>query len=904
MDDSNFRLPPQQWAQLRRLLDEALDLPVAARAAWLAALPAEHAPLTARLRALLSHAEAATGDDHLLHTLPKMVETGDFAPSHAQADRSGELVGPYRLLRQLGEGGMASVWLAERVDWAEQRRVALKLPHGAWRRAGLLERFARERAILATLEHPHIARMYDAGATPAGQPYLALEYVDGERIDRWCDARALGLADRLALFLQVCEAVAHAHARLIVHRDIKPSNVLVDAGGQVRLLDFGIAKLLQGDSAQESDLTRESGRALTPEYAAPEQIQGEAVGTATDTYSMGVLLYELLAGRHPYVSEHASVVARAQAALAADPVRPSDAAADPVRRRALRGDLDTIVLKALKNRPEERYASADALAADLRRYLAHEPVLARPDSKAYRLRKLLRRHRVAVSGGAAVACALLAGAAVASWEAREARLQRDAALQAKAQAEHAERVATAQTDLSDFLLMEMSGARRGDELAAPLERARKMFDAQYRDDPALRGRLLLHLGGLFNGRNDVARARALWAEAEPLLREHGEWSALAELQCFGARDRAREGEFDKARAAIAEAVQWLARAAAPPDAPTRRDCLASEAVVELVAGNPGRASTLLEHAVAMEERAGRAEQGTLIELLNQQARTYIVAGRYREAVQTARRTEALVDRLGLDHTTHRLTARRMEAQALRDGGRALDALALQALDVGSSPRLSERGQYVLTLLQLGRLDGLAPRVDELVAMSRTLGPIANREVRLIQAEALTDLGRLREAGVALADAEELYGSLLAGKRYAAHRLALVQAHWALATGDLARAQGAIDEARAVVAATGQRDDPAWHRIHQLQARVHLASGRGTEALKAADEALDWSQRHAVDADGSLHVADDRLLRAQAQRLLGHVDAAHADATLAERHARAAGGDDHPLVRLAHAESLR
>jgi eukaryotic-like serine/threonine-protein kinase len=186
-------------------------------------------------------------------------------------------------LRQLGEGGMASVWLAERVDWAEQRRVALKLPHGAWRRAGLVERFARERAIVATLEHPHIARLYDAGITPSGQPWLALEHVDGEPIDRWCDAHAQGVVGRLALFLQVCEAGAHAHARLIVHRDIKPSNVLVDAAGQVRLLDFGIAKLLQGDSAVETELTREAGRALTPEYAAPEQIQGEPVGTATDT---------------------------------------------------------------------------------------------------------------------------------------------------------------------------------------------------------------------------------------------------------------------------------------------------------------------------------------------------------------------------------------------------------------------------------------------------------------------------------------------------------------------------------------------------------------------------------------------------------------------------------------------
>jgi serine/threonine-protein kinase len=700
----------------------------------------------------------------------------------------------------------------------------------------------------------------------------------------------------------VCEAVAHAHARLIVHRDIKPSNVLVDAGGQVRLLDFGIAKLMQGDSAAETELTREAGRALTPEYAAPEQIQGEPVGTATDTYSMGVLLYELLTGRHPYVPEHATLAARAQAALTADPARPSDAAVDPARRRALRGDLDTIVLKALKKRPSERYASADALADDLRRYLAHEPVLARPDSKAYRLRKLLRRHRVAAGAGTAVAFALLAGAALASWQAHEARLQRDAALLAKAQAEHAERVATAESELSGFLLMEMAAG--SDALAAQLQRARQMFDTQYRKDPALRGRLLVHLGGLFNGRGDFAHAQALWAEAEPLLREHGEWLALAELQCFRARDLARDGRVDQARTTIAEAAQWLARADAAPTAPARRDCLASEGVVERVAGNTARAVVLIEQAVVAEQRAGRAEQGTFVELLNALARTYFDAARYRDAVQTARRASALVAQLGLDHTGHASTARVLEALALREGGRPLDALTLQASTTDGTPRLSERIQYANTLLQLGRLDGIVATLDELLAASRTLGSNAKREVRLLQVQALTDLGRLPEAGAALADADALFASVRANKRYAAHRPLLAQAQWALAAGDLARSQGAIDEARSVVAATAQGDDPAWHKIYQLQARVHLANGRGADALKAADEALDWSQRQAVDPKGSVGVADDRLLRARAERMLGHTEAARTDAELAERYARAAGGDDHPLVRLAHAELLR
>jgi serine/threonine-protein kinase len=899
MDESNFRLPQQQWGLLRRLLDEALDLPAAARTAWLAGLPAEQAALAPRLQALLAHADATHGLP--VQTLPK-VETRDFAPHEADAERVGEQVGPYRLVRRLGEGGMASVWLAERADWPEQRRVALKLPHGSWRRAELAARFGRERAFLGTLEHPHIARLYDAGVTPAGQPWLALEYVDGERIDRWCAAHASGVPGILALFLQVCEAVAHAHARLIVHRDIKPSNVLVDAAGEARLLDFGIAKLLQGDTAEETELTRESGRALTPEYAAPEQIRGEAIGTATDTYSMGVLLYELLAGKHPYVAEASSSLARAQAALTADPVRPSEVAVDPVRRRALRGDLDTIVLKALKKDPAERYASAEALAADLRRHLAHEPVLARPDSAAYRLRKLLRRHRVAAAASAAVAFALLAGAALATWQAHEARLQRDAALKAQAEAEHAERVATAESELSGFLLMEMAGG--SDELAAQLERARQMFDAQYRNDPALRGRLLVHLGGLFAGRGDVARARSLYAEAEPLLREHGEWAPLAELQCFRARDLARDGRVDEARALITTAGQWLDRAAAPPDSPTRRDCLASEGVVERVVGNTSRGIQLLEQAVAMEQRAGRAEQATFVELLNTLARTYFDAARYRDAVETTRRASALVAQLGLDHTSHEATARGLRALALREGGRPLEALALLAPVGGPTLRLSERIQVATTLLQLGRLEALPGTLDQLLAASQTVNPNARRDVRLLQVRTLSELGRLDEAGAALADAEALFAPLRSAKRYAAHRLLLARAQWALVSGDPAGAQVAVDEAVAIVTAAGQRDDPAWHRIHQLQAQVHLANGRGAEALKAADDALDWAQHRAVDPDGSLQVADDRLLRAQAERLLGNVDGARADAALAERHARSAGGDDHPLVRVAQAEAMR
>jgi len=416
-----FDLGPQEWATLRRLLDEALDLPPAQRTAWLENLDPTFAAYRPRLAALLANADRPTAQA-VLNTLPK-VETAQFAPlpgadGAAPADR----IGPYQLLRELGSGGMASVWLAERTDMLQGRQVALKLPHGAWRRAGLAERLQREREILATLEHPHIARLYDAGVAEDGQPYLALEYVQGEPIDAHCRRLQLGVNDRLRIFLQVLAAVAHAHARLVVHRDLKPSNILVTEDGQVKLLDFGIAKLLDQGLADETALTQQAGRAFTPEYAAPEQIQGLPLTTAADVYALGVVLFELLADTRPYSLKRGSRAALEEAILSAEVPRPSRVA--PVRWRAeLRGDLDTILLKALQKAPAQRYESVNALGEDLRRHLAHEPVLARPESRSYRLRKFLRRNFLAVAATSAVATALVAGAVVAIWQAREAANQ-------------------------------------------------------------------------------------------------------------------------------------------------------------------------------------------------------------------------------------------------------------------------------------------------------------------------------------------------------------------------------------------------------------------------------------------------------------------------------------------------
>ncbi len=414
------------WTTISRLLDDALDLPPAARETWLRSLGPEHAALRPRLEALLDQARSMDSAAFLA-TLPKFAVADDGGDG-AAAPPAGAAIGPYRLLHILASGGQGSVWLAERADGVLTRPVALKLPHGLAYRPGLAERMGRERDILATLAHPHIARLYDAGVTGAGEPYLALEYVDGLPINRYAAEHGLTVAARVRLFLQVARAVAYAHRQLVIHRDLKPANILVTGAGEVRLLDFGIAKLLGTDGPGDSTLTVESGRALTLQYASPEQVRQEPLGVATDVYSLGVVLFELLTGVRPYALPRESAAAVEQAILEGEPLRASTLATTPGRRKTLAGDLDTMLAKALKKAPEARYPSAEALADDLERWLDGRPVLAQPDRRAYRLRKFIGRHRAGVAAAATALAAILAGAGIAMWQADVARAERDTAI--------------------------------------------------------------------------------------------------------------------------------------------------------------------------------------------------------------------------------------------------------------------------------------------------------------------------------------------------------------------------------------------------------------------------------------------------------------------------------------------
>jgi TolB-like protein/cytochrome c-type biogenesis protein CcmH/NrfG len=421
-----------QMARMSQLLEEALALDAAARRVWLERLALEHQDLAPALRAALLPEEAPAENLQALMSLPQL-GAGDGANTPAASGlEPGARVGPYELIRLLGAGGMAEVWLARRADGALKRDVALKLPMRNRLQAGLEARFARERDILASLEHPHIARLYDAGVEPNGLPYLAMEYVQGAPLTEWCDAHRLGIPERLGLVLQVLEAVQYAHDKQVIHRDLKPSNILVTDSGQVRLLDFGVARLLEAEATDQPALTSIYGRALTPDYASPELLRGDPIDARSDLYALGVLLYELLTGTRPYrLKSAASIGLLDQAIATLEAKRPStqlEASAATTRNstverwaRQLRGDLDAIVLMALAKDPAQRYPSAAALTGDLRAYLDGKPIRARPARIAYRLGKFVLRHRALLGVSAAALAAILATIGYALY--RESRAQ-------------------------------------------------------------------------------------------------------------------------------------------------------------------------------------------------------------------------------------------------------------------------------------------------------------------------------------------------------------------------------------------------------------------------------------------------------------------------------------------------
>jgi len=868
------------WPEIDRLLDEALALPPAQRAAWLEARQGLSPALRDSLERLLRSGAAVETGDFLqsLPALPLPPIDGDASALPAAGDR----VGPWRLLRLLGEGGMGQVFLAERADGQMKREVALKLPRLGWA-PGLAERLARERDILASLAHAHVARLYDAGVDGAGRPWLALEVVDGEPITVWCESRGSPVAERLRLLRQVADAVAYAHARLVVHRDLKPSNILVGQDGNVRLLDFGVATLLGGHDAEPSPLTQAGGRALTPEYASPEQLRGEPLGVATDVYSLGVVAFELLAGRRPFVAGAAGSLV--QAVLTEDPPRASAVATDASRAKALRGDLDAVLDRALARPLGERYASIEALAADWRRWLAHEPVSARAGSRGYRARKFVRRHRPQVASAAVAAVALLAAAGVSAWQAHQAERARE-----RAEVEAATARAVQGFIESVFRSNRGDQAQPGSAREATardlLDRGAARIATELADQPLARLRLLEVLAGLYedlgelpamlamaaqrleqaralpSGQTGADTVRALADLAHALAvngREADARTRLDEAEALAARAglsgdtalrfrllmrRASVHRADDPALAAAAAEQALALGAGLPFSADHVNVAYVAAEMRLAQGDASRALPLLRETLARVEREPELGASILAPLLQLLGDAEALLGQWDDAEQHYRRAVALEQARGgtgvLPHLlTTQLARFLLRQERWRDAGELIAPTFAWARGQTAG---YETTVPVATATQAQVLLGLGRQAEGLALLDLALQQLGRLQeavdiaprMQAVRAAAWLRQGRVADAGRELARLEtERARRQLPTSAQEAHAMRL----WLLADGRAAEALSHWQDERRGAQLPGTPDAAAEPVAAVDHARLLLAAGQAGRALETAQAAL-------------------------------------------------------------------
>ncbi len=912
------RPDPGRFAAARRHFEDLADLPPDESERRLAELCASDPELARAVVELLA-ADSAAGASFLGEAV------ADFAPGVVQqalgdeaADfqAAGTRVGPYELRALLGRGGMGEVWEAARVDGQFEQVVALKLLKRGMDSAAIVARFLRERQILARLEHPHIARLLDGGVAPDGRPYLVLERVAGEPIHDWCRRHASPVRDRVRLMTAVCAAVDAAHRSLIVHRDLKPSNILVDTDGRVKLLDFGIAKLISGEGEAEADRTRLEERALTPAYAAPEQILGQPVTTATDVYSLGVVLYELLAGRLPHRRATASAAALAEEVERETLQRPSRVVAaegDARQARLLAGDLDTVVLKALAREPERRYHGAAAMADDLQRHLDGRPVLARPDRAGYRLAKFVGRHRLAVGATAVALVALLAATGFSLHQARIAGLEA-----AKATAiqkfvfglfevnrvrnpDGAKARETTAQQLLHLAAGELEETPAGGAFPAPVRTELLDTIADLHADLGLHEdaiRLWSALAGELENRRPDARlagvlvnraiSRNLIGKAEEARSDLER--ALAILDGVGDRTSTLRGwalynlghhfwsapgsDKGRAEALFREAIAVLA-----PHGPTRELANAHYGLGRLLESRPDPegAKLAFRAGIAAAEAAPGIARTVVAGGYQQLSRVQVATQEFSDAEASIRRAMAVFEEFA--GKEHRLTL-----EAGNDLGRLFDATdrpveALPLLERALADRLARLGplhsQSIATrmLLAQAQLDAgdLAVALTAVALLARDVAADPRQQedrggvVGCLHARALLLAGRLDEAAAELARARPL---LLA--RLGAQSPWLVDAD--LLESEIALARGAPREAQEIVAAVATSlvgsaaTDARRARLETLRSAIELASGDLPAAGEAAAKAVEIATREPGRAHRRLsEAAAWRAAAAVAQR---------------------------------------
>ena len=845
---------PANWSRLSLLLDELLDLQGPERQVRLEAMRSDNPELGDELAALLSDSQSQEVKDFLAKPLLNAV---DQPPESTLA---GQRLGAYVLESPLGQGGTGSVWRARREDGRFTGAVAIKLLHlSLLGRAGA-ERFKREGDILARLTHPNIAHLLDAGVTAGGQPYLVIELVEGERIDRHCDQKQLSVEAKLALFDKVLAAVAHAHTHLVIHRDIKPGNILVTPDGTVKLLDFGIAKLLEDETtaAEATELTRDGGRVLTPEYAAPEQLRGEAITTATDVYALGVLLYQLLSGRHPTAPASGTSAEVVRATLETDAQVLSRAATTPGLRHQLQGDLDNITAQALRKLPSERYGTVAAFAEDLRRHRAHEPVSARPDSLGYRTRKFVRRHRPAVAAGSLIILAVVGGLVGTIWQAQRAEQEAQRAQVQAARAEQEKTRALQQLDLAEAMsrLMAVALGPVSDKplsVAQVLQRGEVMAEKQFGQAPRIHAYLQTQLATLWGNGGQWDQMEALLGKARANAERAGDLEAMTVADCDISVAQGQRGEFVKARALLDSAMARL-RGANPDLTDPIVLCLRHRAGLFLAQGQPEAALADIEEAMSLVANQRIDQSGVLLSLRETRARALAALGRLAPAIQDYEAVLAEFQRRGeLDSTANSFNLNSF-AVILQRAGQSLRALQTmqQSLQAWQGPNAdrpmdsAQRSNLVSALHSVGRINESLPYVElGMTEALNTTDPRMLSQVSLRAAEVLCETSDLARCESLIGLSAKNFAAYLSATHPTLARLELVRAQLALTRQSPELARNHIASALAILDKTGKPDGRRCLALGQL-AQAQLMLGDRDAALKTAQEAVAYARLHFAD----------------------------------------------------------
>ena len=877
----------QLWQEFSPYLDEVLDLPEEHREAWLVDFAGRNPSQAAGLRSLL--------EEHKTLSAKGFLEQ-KFFESPMQPPHAGQEAGAYTLLSQIGQGGMGTVWLAERNDGRFKRQAAIKfltLQLGGRSE----ERFRREGNVLGQLSHPNIAELLDAGITKDRQAFLVLEYVDGDHIDKYCDQHLLGIEERIRLFLDVIAAVQHAHANLIVHRDIKSSNVLVTREGKAKLLDFGIAKWLEeeGRSTDTSMLTREGEMALTPLCASPEQMKGEAVTVATDVYLLGNLLYLLLTAQMAIGTGPHSSASLVYSIVYAEPPQMSDVAVHNDWRRMLRGDLDTIVAKALKKAPAERYASAAAMADDLRRYLNHQPIAARPDSFSYRAAKFVRRNRALVALGCLATIAIFAGLIGTATEARRANAERDFAWRQVARAE-------AINDLNSFVLSDAAPGGKPFTVNELLGQAEQIVARQNGTGNSTRVDLLVSIGRQYWSQDQDAKARRSLEEAYRLSLALTEASPRATAACALASSLARAGEHPRAKSLLAEAIGALPKG--PQFALDRMFCLLRSSEVAREQGASGEAIARIEEAREVLRQSPFQSDLMQLRLSMELAEAYRVSGRQREASDSFALASGLLSSLGRDNTQTAGTLFNNWALALSQLGLPLEAEKIfrRAIQIGSdgnndttvSPMLMVN--YARVLRELGRLPeaaGFAERAYE-KALALNQQVVVNQTL-ILRGSIYRDQTNFAQAAAMLNEVEPRLRRALPEGHIAFASIASEQAMHAEAVGNIGRAREYANQALAIAQASvsaGRQGSDYIPTLLLRRSNIDLLEHRVAEAVEDATKGLALLKQAAAPNSFSSNLGRAHLSAARAWSAQGKTDEAGAAFRLAVQHLEKSLGSDH------------